>query len=465
MPADFESDDRRAGRRSAQIRRVMLRHGAGAALDSRLGFASRGDRKRAVARHVRAACEELGPTFVKLGQVASVRADVFAPETLEELDRLRDDVGPLPWEAVRAVMARELGADPEVVFVEVDPVPLGSASIAQVHRAVLREPYRPVWGEPLAAGTALAVKVVRPGARESVAADMLAARAALARLPRFGTLARMDLGALVDELEASLGRELDMRTEGRTADRFAFDFREDAQVQIPRIVWPATTRSVLTMEFVEGWPLTRLDEARAAGVDTKALAEHGAQAFMRQVLVYGRFHADLHHANLLVTPDSRFAYLDFGMVGTLDDAERRAVAGLLAAITYRDPVSALTYTERLGVEVPQQTAAALVADLGKLMDRTLDPSGEGSDVKDFGLGLLSLLRKYGVSIPGGYALLVKALVTVEGVSRQLYPDIDMMRTAAPFATEVMLRQGLTSGRLAERAEAAWRAAILELIRD
>jgi ubiquinone biosynthesis protein len=217
------------------------------------------------------------------------------------------------------------------------------------------------------------------------------------------------------------------------------------------------------MEFIEGWPMSRLDEARAAGVDTRSLAVVGANAFMRQVLVEGRYHADLHHANLLVTPDERVAYLDFGMVGELADRERREVARLLAALVFGDADAALVHTERLGVRIPADRLPALRSGLDALMGRTLESGG--SDLAAFGLGLLKLLRDAGVSVPSGYTLLVKALVTVEGVSRELYPEIDMIATAAPFATEVVLREGLDAETLRRRMPAALRAAVRALLAE
>ena len=412
---------------------------------------------------MRRALEELGPTFVKLGQIASVRADVFGPETLEQLERLQDSVPSAPTRLIEEVFARAVGSPPGGVLDDFDRRPLAAASIAQVHRARLKRAYRPAWGAELPAEADVVVKVVRPGARETVRADVTAARDLLRRLPRVGPLARIDLAAVVDELEASIERELDMRAEGRSADRFAFDFREDPGVRIPRVVWPLTSRDVLVMEYLEGWPLSQLEDARAAGVDTRRLAEHGAAAFMRQVLVVGRYHADLHHANLLVTPDDRIAYLDFGMVGTLDAEERCAVGHLLAALVYRDAAAAVRWTERLGARVPPESVIPLSADLAALMARTL--SAGDSDVRDFGTGLLTLLRKHRVSLGSGYALLIKALVTVEGVSRQLYPDIDMMAMAAPFVTTVLLEELLTADVLYQRAPAAVRAALRVLVEE
>jgi ubiquinone biosynthesis protein len=450
--------------RLAEIRRVAVRRVFAAGVASRFGLAPPRVRREAMAEQLRKGLEELGPTFVKLGQIGSVRADVFGSETLAQLDRLRDDVAPVQTSAISEVIVRSFARAPETLFEGFEPVALASASIAQVHRARLPEDYTPVFGETLRAGTDLAIKVVRPGAREIVRADVDAARRVVRRLPRVGPLRRIDLPSLVDELEASLERELDMRIEGRTADRFAFDFRHDPLVQVPRVVWPLTSRDVLTMEFVEGWPLTRLGEAEAVGVDTHALAEHGAEAFMRQVLMSGRFHADLHHANLLITPAGRIAYLDFGMVGHLDARDRASVAHLLTALVYRDPDQALRWTAALGVDIPREKAIALSADLGRLMDHTLDSRG-GSDMRDFGIGLLTLLRQYDVAIASGYGLLVKALVTVEGVSRRLYPDIDMMAMAAPFVTRLLLQDALRPEALARRAPAAARAALAELLRD
>ncbi len=453
-----------AGRLS-QIRRVAVGRAVRAAAGARFGFAAQGVRRRAVAVQLREGLEELGPTFVKLGQIGSVRADVFSPEVLAELEKLQDDVAPVDPQLIRGVVVRAFGRPPEDLFDDFRADPLASASIAQVHGAVLRRAYVPVFGEPLPAGSRLAVKIVRPGAREAIRADVAAARSVMGRVPRLGSLARIDLPSLVDELDASLLRELDMRIEGRTADRFAHDFRHDPLVQVPRIVWPLTTRDVLTMEFVDGWPLSKLEEARAAGVDTRGLAEHGAEAFMRQVLVAGRYHADLHHANLLVTPLGRIAYLDFGMVGHLDARERTAVAHLLAALVYRDPDAALLWTEALGVDIPREKAVPLTADLGRLMDHTLIMKTEGgSDMRDFGLGLLTLLRRYDIQVASGYGLLVKGLVTVEGVSRQLYPDIDMMAMAAPFVTSLLLEDALKADVLRQRAPAAARAALRELLR-
>ena len=452
-------DRDRARDRLAQIRRVVAGRALRAAAKVRFGLMAPGRRRTILARELRTTLETLGPTFVKLGQIGSVRADVFGQETLAELDRLRDNVEPVPTAQIREVIERSFSRGADDVFAGLVDEPLASASIAQVHRAVLAADYRPVWGEPLLAGAPLAVKVVRPGARVAVRSDVAAAREALRTIPRVGPLARFDLDSLVEELDASLERELDMRVEGRTADHFAFDFRHDPIVTVPRVVWPLTTRDVLTMEYIEGWPLTRLDEAQAAGVNARALAEHGADAFMRQVLVAGRYHADLHHANLLVTPEGRLAYLDFGMVGTLDADERRAVAQLLASLVYHDAPRMITWTEALGVPIPPEVVDRLAVDLRRLMDRTLDPSGAG--LRGFGLGLLGLLRRYGIRIASGYGLLIKALVTVEGVSRRLYPDIDMMATAGPFVTGMLAADALSSGELARRVPRALSAAAAE----
>lgn len=449
-------------RRGRRIAAVFARQWAGALPAARFGLAAGPARRRAFARGTRLACEELGPAFVKLGQLASVRPDLFSAETVFELERLQDAIPPVPFEAIRTVLRQEFGREPEEVFATFSETPLASASIAQVHEATLREAVRPVWGPPLEGGAPVAVKVVRPGTAEAIAADLAVARGLVRRFGSVGPAKRADLSSLLDEFGASLGRELDLRNEARVADRFGFDFRDDPKVLVPRVAWPLTTRRVLTAERVDGWRLTELDRARREGVDARELALHGALAFMRQVLVLGRFHADLHPANLLVTPDSRIAYLDFGIVGTLDAEEREAIAQLLAALAYGDPERALAYSGRLGVEVVPAKRDAVLADLDALMRRTLAPGR--ADVRHFGMGFLGLLGRHGVPIPVGYGLLVKALVTVEGVSRALYPDIDVLETARPYATRLVAQALARPERLAERAPEAFRAALRELAR-
>jgi ubiquinone biosynthesis protein len=304
----------------------------------------------------------------------------------------------------------------------------------------------------------VAVKIIRPGAGATVRKDLATARRLATAAKALGLFPRTDLKGLLAQFADSLEAELDLRREGRTADRFAFDFRDDPGILIPRVVWGRSSRRVLTMEWVDGWPLSSLDAAADAGVDGKGLARRGAEAFMRQVLVHGLFHADLHHANLLLTPDNRIAYLDFGIAGTLTPGQRRAAARLLAALVDRDARRAVEASAPFGVTLKKGHEAAMIRDLDGLLRRTMRP-GAG-DVRHFGLGFMRLLTRHGAAIPVGYALLVKSLITVEGVARELSPEIDMIDVAAPFVTRLLapatlspsaLRQALGhAGRLAAR---------------
>lgn len=448
--------------RESVIVRVMLKRLIAALPAAGLGLAPAARRRAAWARAFREAFEELGPAFIKLGQLISVRPDEFSEELVGAMRTMQDAVPALSAEAIRGVIIAEFGATPEELFATFDNEPLASASIAQVHRATLAAPYRPVWGETLPAGADVVVKVVRPGAAESIRSDIIVARKLLTRVGRTAFGRRVDPVALLDEFAVTVERELDLRTEGRVADRFLYDFRDDPKVVAPRIVWSRSTAKVLTMEFMRGWRLTDIDAARAAGVDTFALAVHGATAFMRQVFVYGRYHADLHPANLFVTPDNTIAYLDFGIVGYLTPEERMNITQVMAALVYRDPDRALTYSAKLGVHVPPDRIEPVRAGLGELLDGTTRTDGT-RDFAHFGLGFLKLLGEHDIKIPSGYGLLIKSLATVEGVARALYPEIDIVKTAQPFTTRILGRAMGEPARLHDRMPLAIRAALRELV--
>ena len=447
--------------RSNRITRTLLAAAARGAARSRFGFAPAPARRVAFAVEWRSAFEELGGAFIKLGQMISVRPDEFGDELASEMECLRDRVAPVPWTDIARVIESEFGSAAEALFASIEHEPLASASVAQVHAAVLRMPCRPVWGDELPAGAEVVVKVIRPGAADALRGDIAEARrltgSALVRRLLHG----VDVDAMLDEFARSLERELDLRVEGKIADRFAFDFRPDPRIAVPRVVWSLSAPRVLTMERMYGWRLSELDDAELAGVDAHGLAVHGATAFMRQVMLYGRYHADLHPANLFVTPDNRIAYLDFGIVGHLTDAERGDIAQVLAGFVYRDADRALRYSANLGVVVPPEKVVAVRRELGVLLDKTM--GGGSTDFRHFGLGFLGLLRRNGIAIPGGYGLLVKSLATVEGVARRLYPDIDIMEVARPFVTRMIGESIGHAESLQRRLPAVWRAAMRELL--
>ncbi|MDA3936716.1 MAG: AarF/UbiB family protein [Actinomycetota bacterium] len=447
--------------RSAQITRTLLSSATRGIVRSRFGLTSVHARRAAFAIEWRRGFEELGGAFIKLGQMISVRPDEFGDELAGEMECLRDNIAPVPFSRLTPVIEGSLGAPLSTLYASIDETPLATASVAQVHAAVLAKAYRPVWGDVLPAGAEVVVKVIRPGAADTLRTDIVEARRLVAKRSVRWLLRGIDLDASLDEFAASLERELDLRVEGRVADRFAFDFRPDPMIVVPRVVWTHAAPQVLTMERMYGWRLSELGEAELAGVDAHALAVHGATAFMRQVMLYGRYHADLHPSNLFVTPDSRIAYLDFGIVGHLTAAERGDIAQVLAGFVYRDADRALRYSANLGVIVPAQKVATVRRELGELLDKTM--GGGSTDFRHFGLGFLSLLRRNGIDVPSGYGLLVKSLATVEGVARRLYPDIDIMEVARPFVTRMI---GESIGRpetIQQRLPKVWRAAMRELL--
>jgi ubiquinone biosynthesis protein len=447
--------------RSRQVAGRLSLAWLGGLAEGRFGLVGRARLNAALARRTRVAFQDLGPAFIKLGQMISVRPDLVPAEWVFEMERLQDSVPAVPAEAIRRVIVGEFGAQPEDLFAEWDDVPIASASIAQVHRARLREACRPVVGKTLPAGSVVAVKVVKPGAEASILADIDAARSGVKRLSRIRSVRRFNLPGLLDEFASTLCSECELRNEARVADRLAFDLRDDPLVIIPRVVWPFSTRRVMTTEFVEGWRLSEITAAEREGIDGYGLALHGAEVFMRQVLQLGRFHADLHPANTFVTPDGRICYLDFGIVGRTEPSQRTAIAQVLAATVYGDADRAIRYSAELGLVVPNSARQRVVGRIDELMQRTLKTPPR--DIRSFAIGFLGVMNDERVEVPVGYGLLIKALVTVEGVARKIYPDIDIVDAAKPYATKLVASQLARPEVLAERLPNAVRAAMRELV--
>ena len=447
--------------RKRQIIRSIARHWLKAAQRSRLGLVPSAQRREIFAFELRECFEELGPAFIKLGQLVSVRPDMFPPQYVFEMEDLRDAVSPFPFDKMKPVIESDFGRPLEALFASFDEIPIGSASVAQVYRATLASDYTPVIGAALPAGAGLAIKVIRPNSEETIRADIAVITPLVNRVSRLRRLKRFNLSQLLAEFTESLASECDLRVEGRVSDRFAFDFRHDPYVMTPSVVWPLTSKSVLTMQLVKGWHLDQAAEAQACGVDARFLVMHGANVFMRQVMVLGRFHADLHQSNLLMTPDGRICYLDFGIMGSVDEGQKEAIAQVLAATIYADAKRTIDYSARLGLVIAENKQLEVTAQVADLMRCTFSKTPR--DVRGYAIGFLSIMNEHQVSVPRGFGLLIKALVVVEGCAQMVYSDIDIVDAAKDFTTELVLTHMLRPARLHARLPHAIKAAINELV--
>ena len=377
---------------------------------------------------VRRAMEEMGPSFVKLGQILATRVDLFPPEWIAEFSRLQNAVPPVPFEAIRTEITEALGAAPESAFLWLDPEPLAAASIAQVHRARLHD------------GREVVAKVRRPGIRPVIEADLRLMQH-LAKLieSKFPDLRRFHPAGVVQQFKSSLMRELDLAAECRHAERIAASFANDDRIMVPAVYWPLTRERMNVQDYVDGIPVADLEALDAAGVDRKQVARTGAQAILKMMLEDGFFHADPHPGNVFVLRDGRIAVIDFGMVGRLSQARRAEVVSLLFGLVERDPGRVtevlLEWTEGPGVDEVQ-----LTLDIDGFVDRYHGvPLGQ-LDLVGMLLDVTALLRSHQLALPADLALLIKVCITLEGLGRNLDPDFEMAREARPFLRRAMVAQ-------------------------
>ncbi len=421
----------RAGslRRFAQISRVLVRHGFGFVFDVRRDRRENKGLQEFLAPNfgvrMRRSLDELGPTFVKFGQVLSTRSDIFPEGILSELQKLQDTARPMPAGRAQAILERELGAPVEEVFSAFDPDPLGSASIGQVHRAVLRT------------GEIVAVKVQRPEAPGRVAADLELMREFADFVDRrFAQKVLVDARGLVAEFEVVVRRELDYTAEAQNARRFAANFA-GTQVVIPVVYRELSTSKVLTMEFVVGTRFRDIRPLLMAPSERRRVASMGAEAIFKMAFEDGFFHGDPHPSNLLLTPEGDLALLDFGMVGFMSQGDIEALSRLFIAVIQRDASAALRALEGLGVRYATEVRGELVRELREFLNKYA-----GLSVGEVTLGqalseLIALARRYRVRMPPVFPLLTKALVTAEGLARSIDPTINVYEVARPYARRLL----------------------------
>jgi ubiquinone biosynthesis protein len=416
-------------RRFSQISRVLVRHGFGFVFDVRRDRREKKGLQEFLAPNfgvrLRRTLDDLGPTFVKFGQVLSTRSDILPEGVLSELQKLQDTARPMPAGVAQGIIERELGAPVDEVFASFDPVPLGSASIGQVHKAVLR------------GGKTVAVKVQRPEAPGRVAGDLELMRDFAALLDRrFGRRLFVDVSGLVAEFEVVIRRELDYSTEAENARRFGANFA-GTEVVVPGIYLDLSTSKVLTEEFIKGSRFRDIRPLSLTPSERRRVATMGADAIFKMAFEDGFFHGDPHPSNLLLTPSGDLALLDFGMVGYMSQGDIDALSRLFIAVIQRDASAALRGLERLGVTYATEVRGDLVRDLREFLNKY-----SGLSVGEVTLGqalseLIALARRYRLRMPPVFPLLTKALVTAEGLARSIDPTINVYEVARPYARRLL----------------------------
>jgi ubiquinone biosynthesis protein len=376
---------------------------------------------------LRRACEELGPTFVKLGQLAAARTRILPPEFTDELAKLEDQVAPLAFAAMRSVIEDELKRPLAEVFASVEETPLGSASIAQVHRA------------RLLTGEEVVVKVQRPGILKTVEEDVAILRhlASLAEthLPEWRLHQPV---ALVDELARSLEKELDFTCEAAHLERFTWQFRDEPTIYLPAVYHDFTTARVLVMEYISGVKVSKPDELEAAGGDRRELSGRIADLVMKQIFGHGFFHADPHPGNILVLPDRRVCFLDFGMMGFLNLRTREAFVDMVWSIARRNEGGVATALLKLTESDLEPSRGPFETDVAEFMHRHFyRPAGE-IHFAALVTGLVQLTRKHRLHLPPDLVVMLKALSATEELVRRLDPDHDLIGQAKPFMQRTRL---------------------------
>jgi len=378
---------------------------------------------------LRLALESLGPIFVKFGQVLSTRRDMLPNDIADELAKLQDRVPPFPSDQALAVLRRAYGRDAKDVFAEFDPTPVASASVAQVHRATLKS------------GEAVAVKVLRPGIDKIIDSDMALLDTLAGLLEALWSDGkRLKPREVVAEFAKHLADELDMMREAANCSQLRRNFEGSPLLAVPEVYWDYCATEVMVMSWMDGAPIAQMDELRRRGIDNKRLARAGVEIFFTQVFRDGYFHADMHPGNILVTDAGQYVALDFGIMGTLNDVDKNYLAQNFLAFFQRDYKRvAQTHLDSGWISSDTRVdefEAAIRAVCEPVFDRPLKEIAFGKVL----LRLFQTSRRFGMEIQPQLVMLQKTLLNIEGLGRQLDPDLDLWATAKPFLERWMSEQ-------------------------
>jgi ubiquinone biosynthesis protein len=439
----------------SEIAQVAARHGFGylfetrgpAAVRSRLGREVEIDPEGSPrGQRLREMLDELGPTFVKFGQLLSTRPDIVPPDIVFELKALQDSVTPFPFEQARAVAEEELGLTLEQLYLDFEETPVAAASIGQVHRATLPN------------GRRVVVKVQRPNAPRQIEAD-LELMYQLARLARerVRALEFIDTVAVVDEFARSIRQELDYRIEARNAEQFHRNFAGYQHVRVPRVYWSYSRSRVLTLELLEGVQLRDLDKDKYTMSERRQIAYRIAETWMAMIFRHGFFHADPHPANILVLEElDQIGLVDFGTAGQLAPDDSSKLTGLFIEVVNQNVEAIPRRLASLGVRYPKEREEEFVAELRAIFDRYYGASLSEIDPIQVIREAFALIYRMQLTLPTRFILLDRAIATLGSVGIELYPDFNVFEVAKPYARELMIER-FTPQRVAARVQSEARS--------
>ncbi|MEB3215634.1 MAG: AarF/ABC1/UbiB kinase family protein [Nostocales cyanobacterium 94392] len=379
------------------------------------------------ATQLRQLLTNLGPTFIKVGQALSTRPDLIRKDFLEELVKLQDQLPPFDHDLAQHIIETELNRSIDEIFSELSPKPVAAASLGQVYRG------------RLITGEEVAVKVQRPHLRPVITKDLYLMRWAATWLsPWLPLNLGHDLTLIVDEFGTKLFEEIDYMNEGRNAEKFATNFRDDPQVKVPTIYWRYSSNRVLTLEWINGFKLTDIQSIRQAGLDPETIIQIGVTSGLQQLLEHGFFHADPHPGNLFAVPDGRMAYIDFGMMDQLEETTKETLVDALVHLVNKDYTDLAEDFVKLGFLAPKTNIAPIVPALEAVLGNAI-----GKNVGDFNFKTITdefseLMYEYPFRVPAKFALIIRSLVTQEGIALTLNPNFKIVEVGYPYIARRLL---------------------------
>ncbi|MEA5576331.1 AarF/ABC1/UbiB kinase family protein [Anabaena sp. UHCC 0451] len=392
--------------------------------DKKRGVVVKNDSRRAV--QLRELLTQLGPAYIKIGQALSTRPDLVPPVYLEELTKLQDQLPPFPNELAYQFIEEELGSRPDEIYAEISTNPIAAASLGQVYKGKLKT------------GEEVAIKVQRPDLRERITIDLYILRYLAGLVQRKVKRVRSDLVGILDELGDRIFEEMDYIHEGENAERFFELYGHMEDIYVPKIYWEYTNRRVLTMEWINGIKLTQTQEIKELGIDARYLIEVGVQCSLRQLLEHGFFHADPHPGNLLATFDGKLAYLDFGMMSEIKPPQRYGLIEAIVHVVNRDFDLLTQDYVKLEFLAPETDLTPIVPAFAKVFANAQGASVAELNIKSITDDLSALMYEYPFRVPPYYALIIRSLVTLEGIAIYIDPNFKVLSEAYPYVSKRLL---------------------------